>query len=121
MSTFQRDDTSLKSVLLRLSDHLDSLSTKVLIVEEALGDTLGKFDQQTAIDLKKVQQLDYVRQSIEDCALLSLLLAQMDFEVLDVIFDERQIATRLKLESTVSILKSTQSLNRSVDDGVQLF
>ena len=66
---------SLSCSIHRLSKHLDSLANQIAAVEETLCETLTE-NESKKIDVEKIQGLDYVRQSLEDCALLSLIISK---------------------------------------------
>ncbi|MEP2474730.1 hypothetical protein [Roseobacter sp.] len=62
----------------RISSHLDSLAEQVFLLEETIGKTLGSretLDQET---ISNLQNLDFLRQSLEDLALLTLAMSEID-------------------------------------------
>ena len=75
---------SFESALGNLSQHLDALSGKIFTIEEVLGtDLFSNSSDQTTVPITTLQSLDFVRQSLEDCALLthfiSSAIAKEDF------------------------------------------
>lgn len=61
----------IPDILARLSAHLDKLAAQVFDVEEALGDLISTGGTTDKPSVTKLQSLDFVRQSLEDCALLA--------------------------------------------------
>ena len=85
---------SLSCSIHRLSEHLDSLANQIAAVEETLCETLTE-NESKKIDVEKIQGLDYVRQSLEDCALLSLIISKSSASNG---FIAEEIVSRLRLE-----------------------
>ena len=65
-------------VLRRLSEHLDGLAAEVLQIEQAIGEDLGDGVSRAAATITRLQRLDFLRQSLEDSALLVLLLSRAE-------------------------------------------
>lgn len=104
--------------LQRLSTHLDVLADQVCSLEEILCEAFSERKSQPRIDLTKLQSLDFVRQSLEDCAILTLLMSNhTDANPITT----QQLSRRLKLESTRSIIiKGSEETGQTFGE-VQLF
>lgn len=85
--------------LSRLSLHLEGLAEEILALEQAISGPLeGPRMDEGAI--RQVQRLDFVRQSLEDCALLVHLLGR----VAQGQIDRGAVQHRLTLETTRALL-----------------
>lgn len=93
-------DLSLQDILSRASEHLDSLAEEVLAVEHALGEELGQMPQKPG-NIGRLQRLDYLRQSLEDAAMLMHILSK---EGQSGVADDVQ--GKLRLETTRALLRS---------------
>ncbi len=102
----------------RLSEHLETLANQLSAVEETLCEALTPEQKQNDVDITKLQGLDYIRQSLEDCALLSLLMSGSSET--DGLHAE-EIASRLKLESSRALVLPKTSESYSGLGDVQLF
>ena len=94
---------SLEEVLSRLSLHLDNLASRIYDVEEALGNSLTS-DQPEISSIQKLQSLDFVRQSLEDCALLVHLLGVDRKGISAKHIDLHDLSRKLKLDTTKLLL-----------------
>ncbi len=103
MSRDQPEDLSA-DVLLRLSKHLDKLSGQVCDAEEHIGDLLSGMVPQRAFTFERIQSLDFVRQSLEDCALLLLYLGQLEARPEDGTNVLTDLRRRVKLDTTRNII-----------------
>ena len=93
----------VSDILGRLSDHLDMLAGQVLATEEAVGSALREDHARLENAMGRLQSLDYLRQSLEDCAILTLsLAAQQNGENGLVSID--QLDPKLRLETTKDLL-----------------
>ena len=92
-----------------LSAHLDRLAEQVCDIEEALGLSLPENSSACSISITKFQSLDFIRQSLEDCALLVhyLSLHRKGDGVSDQ--DATAISSKLKLDATKNILQPNQA------------
>lgn len=99
---------ALDQMMHRLSTHLDGLAAEVHRVEHAIGESLGRRSDDDA-PITQLQSLDYLRQSLEDLSLLTLMLGRRsDLGVLSA--DEGlQITRKLRLAVTRQILLSLDS------------
>ncbi|NNE52944.1 MAG: hypothetical protein HKN30_11150 [Sulfitobacter sp.] len=80
----------------RVAEHLDHLANEAHLLEQAVCDA---WDTQASGDpaaVQQLQRLDFLRQSLEDCALLTHLLSRLDTAApkLDPLIQ------KLRLEST---------------------
>lgn len=91
------------AVLARLSKHLDKLSGQVFDMEEQLGSVLDAAHIKETVTLTKIQSLDFVRQSLEDCALLLHYLSHMELSDASDAEAFVQITKKLKLNTTQEI------------------
>lgn len=64
----------------RLSGHLDGLASEVHRVEHAIGEDMFPSQVIGGAAITQLQSLDYLRQSLEDLALLTHFLGQNDVE-----------------------------------------
>lgn len=105
-----------------LSAHLDRLAEQVCDIEEALGLSLPENSTACSISITKFQSLDFIRQSLEDCALLVhfLSLNRDGNCVSDT--DTSTISSKLKLDATKSILQpnKTREPERNAPSGGDL-
>lgn len=93
----------IPDLMRRLSVHLDSLAAEVHEIEHAIGQELGKDSTFDDGQIKRLQRLDFLRQSLEDMALLKHFMA-------DHLIGEipNGLESRLRLESTRTLLKPRQ-------------
>lgn len=119
--TTQMTTLSVPDLLRRLSSHLDSLAAEVHAVEVTIGDEMGVGSALEAGSIKRLQRLDYLRQSLEDLALLNHFMAdQSSGEVAE------SVGSRLRLATTKTLLKPEPPqlqpvLTNSADGNVDLF
>ena len=96
----------LSAVMHRLSVHLDKLADHTDAVEHAIGKQLCTKAPPQAAAITQLQSLDYLRQSLEDMAMLTLLLSQAEgigtvpLEIIDA------INTELNLSDTKALICS---------------
>ncbi|WP_187430990.1 hypothetical protein ROLI_022130 [Roseobacter fucihabitans] len=91
-------------LLKRISLHLDVLAGHVFDIEQTVGDTVASNASHDDLAIRNLQTLDFLRQSLEDMALLAALLSKQNEES----FDEKTIeliGRQLKLESTRCLLE----------------
>jgi hypothetical protein len=116
------DCVTLPTLLQRLSSHLDVLAAQVYDVEEAVGETisLGLLKNNGAIN--QLQNLDFLRQSLEDLALLTHLLQNENTLTPLGVSETISIQQKLKLNVTQNLLgdQPTTSSTREFGD-VDLF
>lgn len=86
-------------VLKRLARQLDHLAAEVHRIEHAIGDGLAVSDLRDSDTVQRLQRLDYLRQSLEDMALLSLFLSDAGEDPC-----HGDLAPRLRLEATRQLL-----------------
>ncbi|MCX7559773.1 hypothetical protein OS190_09355 [Sulfitobacter sp. F26204] len=87
----------------RISAHLDELSEEVKAIELAIGDEVGTIGLQTSGSIKRLQSLDFLRQSLADLALLSKNLSQKH----DVALTEN-LKDNLRLDVTRTLVTGAQ-------------
>ena len=92
-----------KDILARLSKHLDKLSGQIYDVEEQLSVVLLS-TAQNATTVEKLQSIDFIRQSLEDCALLVYLMRTIDIETRIPEDTLRDLMLKLKLNTTKEIV-----------------
>lgn len=104
----QAGDRPLTAVLQLMSHHLDALAGEVHQVEHAVGDGLGDMPQGSGT-IKQLQSLDFLRQSLEDLALLTLCITRAGtFGALSDAQADR-IAQKLKLAATRALMEATNA------------
>lgn len=100
----QGSHIELSLVLARLSAHLDKVAEQVHEVEAELGTLLSVRQSEIHKSISKIQLLDFVRQSLEDCALLTHFLStSAAFNNLDN-ETARTLSAKLKLSATQDLL-----------------
>lgn len=98
-------------ILTRLSAHLDKMAGQVLEVEEELGSLISAASGNRQYSISKVQLLDYIRQSLEDCALLTHILSDIDtIEKLEGP-TLAVLSAKLRLSTTRDLVKPTARTN----------
>lgn len=105
MATNACDRETISAILERLSSYLDKLAAQVFSLEEAVGQVVEvekKSDSQT---IKKLQTLDFLRQSLEDLAMMVLMLASDTGESSIGATDLAKVEKKLKLKITKAILR----------------
>lgn len=96
--------SSFLGVLARLSKHLDHLSGQVFDTEEQLGELLVSVSPQKPVAMDKIQSLDFIRQSLEDCALLLHCLSDQKNDHLEPKQLLENAHQRMKLNTTQKIV-----------------
>lgn len=94
----------LDAVLKSFSSHLDGLAQQINDVEDALSITIEGKNPSNVAPIQKLQSLDYIRQSLEDSALMVHLLSQLELVHGLKINDAGAIAVKFKLEKTQELL-----------------
>jgi len=94
------------SIFRRLSLHLSALSEHALKVEKTLGDSYlpssGKFHKDSITDL---QSLDYLRQCLEDLAILMHFFDEQHPVFDDAFLNQDCFLSKLQLDNTRSVAK----------------
>lgn len=96
-------DLPLETVLSNISSHLDQLAGRIYDIEETLGETLATNKAEIS-SITKFQSLDFIRQSLEDCAMLVHLLSTHAPPAASSIDNSSQMASRLRLDVTRSLM-----------------
>ncbi len=86
-------------LLKRLSDHLNALAGDVQQIEHAVSGSLDGPHTQDPNTVMRLQRLDFLRQSLEDLAFLSLDLSRTQGDQINV-----SVAMNLKLDATRGLL-----------------
>ncbi|MEM7521259.1 MAG: hypothetical protein AAF307_09500 [Pseudomonadota bacterium] len=115
------DDPQLAIVLQRVSKRLDWLADAVHSIEHAIGEELGPQNALPVENIQKLQQLDLIRQTLEDLSILSLAMSDGRVGHVGV-----SVAQKLRLAATKDILGPQEPQNpaaNSADDlgAVDLF
>lgn len=84
--------------------YLDKLAGQVFDLEETIGCTIASEKASDPQTITNLQALDFLRQSLEDLALLTLLLGNSKKKTLGL-NELRQVGEKLKLKSTRSLLE----------------
>ncbi|MEM9969156.1 MAG: hypothetical protein AAF755_13825 [Pseudomonadota bacterium] len=84
----------------RLAVHMDGLAARVHRIECLLSPQMLDASARENRTIRDLQHLDYLRQSLEDCALLLLLLGQHLSQSFLTVEDIAAIQEKLRLEST---------------------
>ena len=66
----------IKELIRSVSAHLDGLAAEVHAIEHAIGDTPSQDFLAEGTYIQRLQRLDFVRQSLEDLALLNLFISE---------------------------------------------
>lgn len=85
------------------SGQLDRIASKVFHVEEAIASLISESARTDYLTITRLQSLDYIRQSLEDLALLSHLLRAQN---LNAKIEVNDLVPRLKLNETAKLLES---------------
>jgi hypothetical protein len=96
------DDVALDVMMTRMADHLDALAAKVFELEETLSTAIDQQDQpdQDGRTITKLQSLDFLRQSLEDLALLTCFLSKNVSEAQATRVNATTLTHGLKLDVT---------------------
>lgn len=100
------DRETVGKILARVSGHLDSLAAQVFTIEQAVGATVSRSGNTSGAAITELQGLDFLRQSLEDTALLMHLLNKREQAQGSGGSDLSGIAKRLKLNSTQKLLNN---------------
>ena len=87
-----------QQILRRISDHLDQLAEEVHAIEHALGAEVSNLSRESST-IKRLQRLDFLRQSLEDTALLMHFLATEQPDQA-----QPDIARKLRLDTTRALM-----------------
>lgn len=121
----EQNSLGISTLLDRMSSQLDLLAGQVFDVEEAIGTSMTDGQNAHGVEITRLQALDYLRQCLEDLALLTTLLSREDENLSARIGNLNELSSKLKLEVTKGILAGERrpeesSLKRAVGD-VDLF
>lgn len=90
---------SLRGLLKRVSHHLDSMASEIHGIEHTIGEELVSISTQRMESITRLQRLDFLRQSMEDLALLTLFLSNNHDGSIDI-----GLAEKLRLETTKQLV-----------------
>lgn len=90
---------SLSDLFVRMSDHLDGLAAEVHAIEHAIGDEMDIVVAQDGETIMRLQRLDFLRQSLEDMALLSNFLSKDHDGIL-----QTNLAQQMRLDVTKRLI-----------------
>ncbi|MEM6941809.1 MAG: hypothetical protein AAF509_16990 [Pseudomonadota bacterium] len=88
----------------RISAHLDGLAAEAHALEQIVGSGLGPELSTETQSITQLQRLDFLRQSLEDVALLCLLLSDDCAGIVN-----QETVQRVRLESTRALLLGTST------------
>lgn len=95
----------IASILRRLSPYLDKLAGQVFTLEEAVGCKLEVSCSPDNQAITSLQALDFLRQSLEDLAVATLLLGNREYRDGVSQIEIEAIEHKLKLGATKSMLR----------------
>ncbi|MEM6887349.1 MAG: hypothetical protein AAF636_04325 [Pseudomonadota bacterium] len=127
MSEHNADKIALDLLLERMSDHLDALAAKVFEIEDAIGKAIKNDCSKSheGATITRLQSLDFLRQSLEDLALLSCYLSQNSQRITDGRMPANALSVNLKLDVTRAIVvgaaKGAVALHAEGDGDLDLF
>ncbi|WP_299508482.1 hypothetical protein [uncultured Roseobacter sp.] len=97
----------MKDILKRVSAYLDKLAGQVFDLEETIGHAVREGKASDPQTITKLQTLDFLRQSLEDLALMTLLLGSSEKAKL-ASGDLQKVGEKLKLQATQTLLDGYQ-------------
>ncbi len=98
-----------ETLMARLSEHLKGLAAEVQQVEQVVGSTALRAQLSSQDAIVQLQSLDYLRQSLEDLTVLTMLLARSDEAGVSALQDPVQIRGRMRLGSTKALFDAPLS------------
>lgn len=107
-----------EELLARIATYLDTLAGHVFEIEETVGNTIANKVVGDNLAIQNLQVLDFLRQSLEDLALMAVILRDPKTRPLTAETIEA-VGRKLKLESTKNLLHSRRSYDNHVrSDGL---
>lgn len=100
MSHTISETLGLSKLLAGMSVQMDSLATEVHRIEHAIGDELAMASTPRTQTITRLQRLDFLRQSLEDLALLLHFLSKDHNGVLEL-----NLSEKLRLDVTKALFK----------------
>ncbi|MBW4708224.1 hypothetical protein KX928_10555 [Roseobacter sp. YSTF-M11] len=97
----------LPAIVGRLSCYLDKLAGQVFDIEETIGQALTHSTESSKNTITDLQALDFLRQSLEDLALMTLLLSDRNGKELNAKC-LHGVSDKLKLKTTRSLLEGKE-------------
>lgn len=98
----------VSKVIERLSTYLDRLAGQVFELENTVSRTVGEQKASDPSTITNLQSLDFLRQSLEDLALMTHLLSKHGKLRLSVA-ELQDVSAKLKLKATQSLLQGEES------------
>lgn len=97
----------MNAILERLSAYLDKMAGQIFDLEETIGQAVDGKSSSEPQTITNLQALDFLRQSLEDLALMTLLLGQSE-TAHQTSSDLQNLCNKLKLKATQSLLMGEQ-------------
>ncbi|WP_299507980.1 hypothetical protein [uncultured Roseobacter sp.] len=97
----------MPAIVGRLSCYLDKLAGQVFDIEETICQALADSTESSKNTITDLQALDFLRQSLEDLALMTLLLSERDGKDLGA-KGLHGVSDKLKLRTTRSLLEGKE-------------
>lgn len=103
MAAAHESNEEISTLTLRLSAYLDKLAAQVFNLEETIGKAVENSTSTAPETITNLQTLDFLRQSLEDLAMMTLLIAKSGNTSLGA-SEIDKVSQRLKLNATKAIL-----------------
>ncbi|WP_299827757.1 hypothetical protein [uncultured Roseobacter sp.] len=103
MGLHVNSEERISEVIQRVSAYLDRLAGQVFEVESTIGRAVEEQKASDSHTIKNLQALDFLRQSLEDLALMTLLLSRQERPHLGPV-ELQKVRAGLKLKATQSLL-----------------
>ncbi|WP_195822049.1 hypothetical protein [Roseobacter sp. MH60115] len=94
----------VNKIIERLSTYLDRLAGQVFELENTVSRTVGEKTTSDTSTITDLQGLDFLRQSLEDLALMTLLMSRQEASRFSAA-DLQEVSAKLKLKATQSLLQ----------------
>jgi hypothetical protein len=105
----------------RLSQHMDMLAAEVHRVEQTLGGTFEKAPSLGGATIMQLQSLDFLRQSLEDLALLTHTLGRLATEHAPDALDAELLSSKCRLASTRRLMAQVAEADAGPEGTLDLF
>jgi len=113
MTASPNDSVQLSELLEGLTNHIDKLSARVFDLEDVIGNLIGRSECYSSLNIESAQSLDFLRQSLDDCAVLVLCVSKYYAEGSVAAIPKDHLLKRVKLDSTKSIIALSEADVRS--------
>jgi len=104
MTSLSNDEVHLSDLMHRLAQHISEMSNSVFEVEEMLGLDVTHSNRGFNLKIERVQSLDFLRQSLEDCSILTLSVSRLCREEATFSVPKRSLLAKVKLEATKALV-----------------